>query len=193
MEIKLYKVELMGSTYVWNHDKSEEKVQAAVQEWAQKKAELDAVGWPTCEADKEESNYLSFTRESSQVVSRDRYLELLEAKTQLKLDQVISVNVDPAEVFQQVSERYSAGLELPVSGGNTYNSKCEVHMPGNMLATYNQVQLLENSCTDMLQASLAQGWRIIAVCPQPDRRRPDYILGRFNPDNFCAEVASRGE
>lgn len=193
MDIKLYKVALTGSTYIWNHEADEDKRAKNMQEWAKCKAQLDAVGWPTCDPDPDEKNYLRFTLVDSEVVSRDRYLLLLEAGIQLKLVQTISVNVDPAEVFQQASEAYSKGLEMPSSGGNTYNNKCEVHMPGNMLATYNQVCLLEDSCTDVLQDNLNRGWRIIAVCPQPDSRRPDYILGRFNPEDFQTGAASRGE
>lgn len=64
-----------------------------------------------------------------------------------------------------------------------FNSKVEVHMPGQALATYNQTMLAENCCTDELQGLLDAGWRVIAACPQPDQRRPDYILGRFNPDH----------
>lgn len=193
MDIKLYKVKLAGGGHIWNYGNDEEKSAKALVECAARKAELDAAGWPTCEVDTDSPNYYYFTRDETQVVSRDRYVALLEAGIKLELEQVIGVNVDPAEVFQQVSERYSAGLELPVSGGNTYNNKCEVHMPGNMLATYNQVQLLEDSCTDALQNALSAGWRIIAVCPQPDSRRPDYIMGRFNPnDDFDKDSASRG-
>lgn len=62
-----------------------------------------------------------------------------------------------------------------------FNDKCEVHMPGQALSLYNETVLMENACTDALQANLNDGWRIICACPQPDQRRPDYILGRFNP------------
>lgn len=61
-----------------------------------------------------------------------------------------------------------------------YNERCEVHMPGQALSTYNVVRLLENLCSDELQKSLDDGWRIIAACPQPDARRPDYILGKYD-------------
>jgi hypothetical protein len=54
-------------------------------------------------------------------------------------------------------------------------------MPGQALATYNDTLLLEDSCTDRLQEALNTGWRIIACCPQPNSRRPDYIMGRFSP------------
>lgn len=62
-----------------------------------------------------------------------------------------------------------------------HNERCEVHMPGQALSTYNETLLIEDACTDVLQESLNSGWRIICACPQPDSRRPDYILGRFNP------------
>lgn len=72
-----------------------------------------------------------------------------------------------------------------------YNSRCQVHMPGQALATYNETLLLEGSCTDNLQSHLDSGWRIIAACPQPDQRRPDYILDRFNPDRSVHTSAAR--
>lgn len=34
---------------------------------------------------------------------------------------------------------------------------------------------------DQEGVELDAGWRILAVCPQPDQRRPDYILGRTKP------------
>lgn len=64
-----------------------------------------------------------------------------------------------------------------------WNHKCDIHMPGLGLMTINQTMLLEDSCTDALQDAIDQGWRIIAACPQPDKRRPDYILGRYNPEH----------
>ena len=26
---------------------------------------------------------------------------------------------------------------------------------------------------------ISEGWRILAICPQPNQRRPDYIMGRL--------------
>lgn len=58
------------------------------------------------------------------------------------------------------------------------NDRCGQQQPGNALLAIAETKLLENSCTDALQEELAAGWRIIAVQPQPDQRRPDYVLGR---------------
>lgn len=84
-------------------------------------------------------------------------------------------------------------MEIPepvAAQGHIYNEHVEVHTPGNMLATYNETLLLEDACTDELQKSLDNGWRIVAACPQA-QRRPDYILGRYNPEYDSGNGAKR--
>lgn len=114
----------------------------------------------------------------------------------------------------QVTELLMAGFEFTVAPGITVtnptpevlfnpkvpegptdqhmNNRVEVHMPGQALSMYNETLLMEDSCTDALQNELANGWRIIAVCPQPDQRRPDYVLGRYNPNVGIDTEAKRG-
>jgi len=75
---------------------------------------------------------------------------------------------------------------------NTFNSKTNVHVGGGLITTYNDLLLKEDICTDALQSDLNNGWRIIAVCNQPDQRRPDYILGRYNPQLEVAEKPDAG-
>lgn len=62
-----------------------------------------------------------------------------------------------------------------------YNTRVNVHASNSALMIYNEVMLLTDSCTDRLQEHLNMGWRMVAVCVQPDQRRPDYILGRYIP------------
>lgn len=57
-----------------------------------------------------------------------------------------------------------------------FNTKVEVHVPGDALMKINELRLVEDACTDTVQQMLNDGWRILAICPQP-QRRPDYILG----------------
>lgn len=59
-----------------------------------------------------------------------------------------------------------------------FNTKVGVHISDLGLLNIKEVDVLEDICTDTLQKWLDEGWRIITVCPQPDKRRPDYILGR---------------
>lgn len=61
--------------------------------------------------------------------------------------------------------------------GKLFNDKCQQEQPGPNLLNVNETMLMEDACTDALQENLENGWRIIAVCPQP-QRRPDYVLGR---------------
>lgn len=65
---------------------------------------------------------------------------------------------------------------------NYYNNRCECHISNVGLHMMNRTMLLENSCTDDLTQALANGWRIISALPQPDQRRPDYILGKYDPN-----------
>lgn len=74
---------------------------------------------------------------------------------------------------------YTVDLQGPATGfGQQFNSKVHVHVPGLGLMLVDQVTVLVDICTDELQSNLDDGWRILAVCPQPNTRRPDYILGR---------------
>ena len=77
--------------------------------------------------------------------------------------------------------------------GRNFNTKCNVHVGGGLLVTFNELKLREDTCTDALQVELNDGWRIIAICVQSDQRRPDYILGRYNPsiDTTSETVAKR--
>lgn len=61
---------------------------------------------------------------------------------------------------------------------NQYNSRCDVHVPNLGLLMMNKVELLSDACTDDVQSHLDRGWRILAICPQPNQRRPDYIIGK---------------
>lgn len=44
------------------------------------------------------------------------------------------------------------------------------------------VEHLENCCTNELQGYLDRGWRILAVCPPNDTRRPTYIMGHVDKE-----------
>lgn len=120
------------------------------------------------------------------IMSTDQYLQALQDGIQFDEISVFELGLstnDTAAQMLRILERFEA-LSLPDA---SFNSKCEVHMPGQALSIYNETLLLENRCTDALQESLDSGWRIIAACPQPDARRPDYILGRYNPNRTVPE------
>lgn len=58
------------------------------------------------------------------------------------------------------------------------NARAQVITPGHALQDYDQVYVEVDCCTDRLQDLLNEGWRLLAICVQPDQRRPDYVLGR---------------
>ena len=61
--------------------------------------------------------------------------------------------------------------------GKLFNKMTSSEQPGPSLLNVDETLLMEDACTDALQENLNNGWRILAVCPQP-QRRPDYVLGR---------------
>ncbi|ATW57872.1 hypothetical protein CNR33_00026 [Pseudomonas phage tabernarius] len=60
-----------------------------------------------------------------------------------------------------------------------WNERTNSPLSGFHLHNCNDLKLCQDYCTDALQAELDEGWRILAVTTQ-EQRRPDYILGRFN-------------
>lgn len=70
-------------------------------------------------------------------------------------------------------------LALGNGPAQDFNSRCQVVVPSMGLLQINEIKLEEDCCTDHLRDLIEDdGWRILAICPQPDQRRPDYVLGR---------------
>jgi len=88
----------------------------------------------------------------------------------------VSVNIeDLNEVIEKFEELVN---KIPET---TFDTKADVHIGRSLLMTVNDLLLLEDCGTDIVQENLNNGWRIISCCVQPDGRRPDYIMGRYNP------------
>lgn len=135
-------------------------------------------------------SYSAFKSTGDLLILQERQILWLAINNyKFTVKQEIKLEIDDLPgTFKTVVEKNSTVNEIQ----NTYNNKCDVHMPGNMLASYNEVMLIEDSCSDVLQTHLTSGWRMIAACPQPDQRRPDYILGRYNPNKEVSDDAVRG-
>lgn len=72
---------------------------------------------------------------------------------------------------------------LGATGSNLFNQKLEIHQPNMPLFTYNDFTYITDCCTERLMEDyISKGYRVVAVCPQPDQRRPDYILGKYNKE-----------
>lgn len=159
-------------------------------EYDKKCAQLAAIGIGTREWE-EDSDFQSIITDTARSFPADeaKIAKLTIAGIGITVGPAQQLRVDISEALQELAEKQTT---LRVGGGgDTFNHKCEVHMPGQALSMYNDMMLLEDACTDALQANLNKGWRIVAAMPQPDQRRPDYILGRFNPDRDIADGAQR--
>lgn len=106
-----------------------------------------------------------FTGDLAQIVKviPANWVELKEATLGVTSFQTILAKLD---------EILSQGHRIP-----PFNEKVRVVVPGVGLLAVERVEVLRDQCTDTLQNYLDQGWRILAICPQPDQRRPDYVMG----------------
>lgn len=64
-------------------------------------------------------------------------------------------------------------LGKPDTGVNITN----ISIPNAGLFAVKKLKVLENECTEYVDEWLAKGWRIVAVCPPNDTRRPTYVMG----------------
>jgi len=95
-------------------------------------------------------------------------------------------------MLNEIEEKFNTiNKNLDLFNNQQFNQKVNVHVGGGLIVTYNDLKLMEDSCTDALQNELNDGWRIIACCVQPNQRRPDYVLGRYNPDKDCCETSAK--
>ncbi len=113
------------------------------------------------------------------LTSHETFMATPEEVIALKLADIdFEVKQERTLSYEQLAKTPSG----PVARGVYHNTRVEVHASNSALMVYNETQLCEDYCTDRLQTELDNGWRIIACCVQPDQRRPDYILGRYNPN-----------
>lgn len=76
---------------------------------------------------------------------------------------------------------------LEMMGGariNTENiveaiSRNQIMLPNNLMLEMKELMVSTNACTNEINECLKQGWKLIAILPQHNQPRPDYILGRI--------------
>lgn len=109
-----------------------------------------------------------------------------------KTVEVIMDTVDPDRAVKAMLDRVelASGRLESYADRPGFNERVQAPISGPHLHSLNRLLLLENCCSDELQTALDKGWRIIAVCPQ-EQRRPDYVLARRSDDSGFG-TAARG-
>ena len=103
-------------------------------------------------------------------------------------EQIWDLDLMPIEFIGELHDIKKVNLPTKLASvfeprtNTVYNEHVKVAMPGIGLLQFDNVKVEYDFCTDSLRDRMKEGWRIIAVCPQPDRRRPDYVLGRVGPE-----------
>ena len=85
------------------------------------------------------------------------------------------INMPILDALERIERRQTG---VPLASAQMYNERINVHVPGLGLLAIEQVLVEKDCCTESLDVLLKEGRRTVATCPQPDQRRPDYVLGR---------------
>lgn len=106
----------------------------------------------------------------------EQYYKWVEIKQFLDIDSSAQIQaIDLDKLAKAIGDQI-----LGATGSNLFNQKLEIHQPNMPLFTYNDFTYVTDCCTEALMRDyIDKGYRVVAVCPQPDQRRPDYILGRY--------------
>jgi hypothetical protein len=167
----------LDSIYIWGDDE-EKKDRERIAKVERRRAVLAKVG---IDVDVED-----LTRAIPIAITEGQLADLMTSGESVTVSSSIRVSEDTlmraAEVINAAAEKVARfASSVPDVTNNMFNEKVEVYTPGMGLMLFNRVMLLQDMCSDALQTELDNGWRIIAACPQPDQRRPDYIMGRYDP------------
>lgn len=146
-------------------------VQVKVNSWslkkiAQEKYSLLRKAFPDLNEEQKE-NY----RDIEAAVDLEEFLAFDIEPSNVEIKPVARLSL-PEDKFQDLRKAKTA-KEIS-SAVTTVN----VTLPGYELPLYTHVDWREDCCTQEIQDLLKDGWRILAILPQPNQRRPDYILGR---------------
>lgn len=89
------------------------------------------------------------------------------------------ISGDPTScALERAAERLERAAERLEDAESAWNGHVNAPVHDGHLMRVDTLMLCEDYCTDELQGRLDDGWRIISVCPQANRR-PDYILGKY--------------
>ena len=130
---------------------------------------LRELGWKVPDDRSEDRTYLSMDLIGSLTELETTYKEFPDLIIDIK--KMRGINYDTEfDITRlgngQISQEYPAHTQIN-----------QVSVANVGLHDVRAVTYMEDACTDALQARLDDGWKIIAVCPPNDSRRPTYILG----------------
>lgn len=95
----------------------------------------------------------------------------------------LGIKLQVSRVRGLFSDRDPAAILADAQAGAAAGRvQIDISVPGGVaLMSVRKVTWLEDACTNALQHQLDAGWRILAVCPANDTRRPTYIIGHEDP------------
>ncbi len=101
-------------------------------------------------------------------------------------NKLVHIDTFPRDIGFEVIKiiDHAAFESLEVKRNPAFNQKVKVSVSDVGIMKIKHVTVLTDCCTQELQRYIDKGWCILAICPQPDQRRPDYVMGRVTDPNL---------
>jgi len=108
-------------------------------------------------------------------------LDKLNEYTDRKLDTIDDLELE-AWTSVGIEVKMSRVRGLRSNDPDIHKTIYQISVANVGLMQIQRVEVLEDCCTDHLQRELDRGWRILAVCPPNDARRPSYVVGHMEKE-----------
>ena len=141
----------------------------------------DGDKWNELDEEVKMAKYYHYSLGNGILLKEQEYLQVfkhVEVLSVLDQDTVKhEVNIDLNALSDKIMTK------VITNASHLFNSKLEVHQPNMPLFQYNKYKVLDDECTEDLQSNyIDKGWRVVCICPQPDQRRPDYIIAKYEQE-----------
>jgi hypothetical protein len=127
-------------------------------------ARLRQLGWDYPEGDRERIYNLQFIGMLSEIGTTKEEFEEIGGIT---ISKVRGLNYDESFVR---AIAHNAKVEPAVS-------PIQISVYNEALLSIKSIDWMEDACTQAIQSALNDDWKILAICPANDSRRPTYIMG----------------
>jgi hypothetical protein len=136
--------------------------------------------WPTIKRDNkslaewvEAEDKAAYHHWSAERLMWPEYMELFEGGIAMTAEPYKGTMLTRMHDRITADEKYGDKARMLMNG-----HAVQITIPDFALMAIKNVTWLDDACTEDVQKKLDDGWRILAVCPPNNARRPDYILGR---------------
>lgn len=114
-------------------------------------------------------------KEDGSIVSNYQHCEFfVNDLTKVRLELLSYCKFEPAPMLEMMG-----GARINTSNVFEAVKRNQIMLPNNMMLEMKELRVETDSCTDAINELMQEEWKLIAILPQHNQARPDYILGKL--------------